>query len=148
MTKIAIPEVSEFLRKLKNTNNNVGNNITSLEQAIHQYNEDDRLEGEAIARSKAYYNNIYFSLCQAIREGMRISESLLEQYLNGFAYQVDSSSDCCIDADGLFELSQRVDRLERDFEELQQSLSIGTGTLYQGKVLNLQMEMFNAWKKE
>ncbi|EAC8433357.1 DUF4474 domain-containing protein [Listeria monocytogenes] len=148
MTKIAISEVSEFLRKLKITNNNVGNNITSLERAIHQYNEDGRLEGEAIARSKAYYNNIYFPLCQAIREGMRISESLLEQYLNDFAYQVDSSADCCIDADGLFELSQRVDRLERDFEELQQSLSIGTGTLYQGKVLKLQMEMFNAWKKE
>lgn len=88
-----------------------------------QYAEDDSLKGKAIDASKQYYQATYISLCDAMKEAMSESEDRLSQYIQDFHAQVDSSANAKIDAAGLYELELKIDKIERNKEDLAQRMN-------------------------
>ncbi len=109
-----------------------------------QYAEDDSLKGKAIDASKRYYQATYISLCDAMKEAMSESEDRLSQYIQDFHAQVDSSANAKIDAAGLYELELKIDKIERNKEDLAQRMNSGT----EGQMQNYRSQLSAAYKKE
>ncbi|WP_271004598.1 T7SS effector LXG polymorphic toxin [Listeria seeligeri] len=144
MSRIDIGEVQTFLTQLRTSNENGEKAIRSIQKVVTQYAEDDSLKGKAIDASKRYYQATYISLCDAIKEAMSESEDRLSQYIQDFHAQVDSSANAKIDAAGLYELELKIDKIERNKEDLAQRMNSGT----EGQMQNYRSQLSAAYKKE
>ncbi|WP_322942160.1 T7SS effector LXG polymorphic toxin [Listeria monocytogenes] len=148
MTRIDIAEVNHFSHELKIANQQAKTQITSIQNAIAAYLQDDSLSGEAISASKEYYAATYLPLCASIKQALHVSEESLRKYITDFHSQVDSSPSAKIDADGLYELDQKINRLENKLEHIQLELSSMTAVSRQGEINALQTQIFASYKKE
>ncbi|EFS00548.1 putative secreted protein, partial [Listeria seeligeri FSL N1-067] len=148
MTRIDIAEVNHFSHELKIANQQAKTQITAIQNAITTYLQDDSLSGEAISASKGYYAATYLPLCASIKQALQVSEESLRKYITDFHSQVDSSPSAKIDADGLYELDQKINRLENKFEQIQLELSSMTAVSRQGEINTLQSQIFANYKKE
>lgn len=148
MTRIDIAEVNHFSHELKIANQQAKTQITAIQNAITAYLQDDSLSGEAISASKGYYAAIYLPLCASIRQALQVSEESLRKYIADFHSQVDSSPSAKINADGLYELDQKINRLENKLENIQLELSSMTAVSRQGEINALQTQIFASYKKE
>lgn len=72
----------------------------------------------------------------------------LRKYITDFHSQVDSSPSAKINADGLYELDQKINRLENKLENIQLELSSMTAVSRQGEINALQTQIFASYKKE
>lgn len=144
MSRIDIGEVQTFLTQLRTSNENGEKAIQSIQKVVTQYAEDDSLKGKAIDASKQYYQATYISLCDAMKEAMSESEDRLFQYIQDFHAQVDSSANAKIDAAGLYELELKIDKIERNKEDLAQRMNSGT----EGQMQNYRSQLSAAYKKE
>ncbi|CAM2363605.1 T7SS effector LXG polymorphic toxin [Listeria seeligeri] len=144
MSRIDIGEVQTFLTQLRTSNENGEKAIQSIQKVVMQYAEDDSLKGKAIDASKRYYQATYISLCDAMKEAMSESEDRLSQYIQDFHAQVDSSANAKIDAAGLYELELKIDKIERNKEDLAQRMNSGT----EGQMQNYRSKLSAAYKKE
>ncbi|MBF2664794.1 T7SS effector LXG polymorphic toxin [Listeria seeligeri] len=144
MSRIDIGEVQTFLTQLRTSNENGEKAIRSIQKVVTQYAEDDSLKGKAIDASKRYYQATYISLCDAMKEAMSESEDRLSQYIQDFHAQVDSSANAKIDAAGLYELELKIDKIERNKEDLAQRMNSGT----EGQMQNYRSQLSAAYKKE
>ncbi|WP_270995213.1 T7SS effector LXG polymorphic toxin [Listeria seeligeri] len=144
MSRIDIGEVQTFLTQLRTSNENGEKAIQSIQKVVTQYAEDDSLKGKAIDASKRYYQATYISLCDAMKEAMSESEDRLSQYIQDFHAQVDSSANAKIDAAGLYELELKIDKIERNKEDLAQRMNSGT----EGQMQNYRSQLSAAYKKE
>ncbi|EAC6350880.1 hypothetical protein FZM53_15060, partial [Listeria monocytogenes] len=148
MTRIDIAEVNHFSHELKIANQQAKTQITAIQNAIAAYLQDDSLSGEAISASKEYYAATYLPLCASIKQALHVSEESLRKYITDFHSQVDSSPSAKIDADGLYELDQKINRLENKLEHIQLELSSMTAVSRQGEINALQTQIFASYKKE
>ncbi|WP_240422355.1 T7SS effector LXG polymorphic toxin, partial [Listeria costaricensis] len=148
MTKIDIGELSEFLSFLKKTNAEAKPKIEALKKAAQSYANDASLKGKAIDTSQDYYAKAYPVLCDSITQAMDLSEERLETYINDFQAQVDPSPDAYVDADGLYELDQQIDRLERRMEDLEQSLTSLMPSFQQEQIRQLRGQITAKHRKE
>lgn len=144
MSRIDIGEVQTFLTQLRTSNENGEKAIQSIQKVVIQYAEDDSLKGKAIDASKRYYQATYISLCDAMKEAMSESEDRLSQYIQDFHAQVDSSANAKIDVAGLYELELKIDKIERNKEDLAQRMNSGT----EGQMQNYRSQLSAAYKKE
>ncbi len=144
MSRMDIGEVQTFLTQLRTANENGEKAIQSIQKVVTQYAEDDSLKGKAIDASKQYYQATYISLCDAMKEAMSESEDRLSQYIQDFHAQVDSSANAKIDAAGLYELELKIDKIERNKEDLAQRMNSGT----EGQMQNYRSQLSAAYKKE
>ncbi|AIS58571.1 Bacillus transposase protein [Listeria ivanovii subsp. londoniensis] len=144
MSRIDIGEVQTFLTQLRTSNEHGEKAIRSIQKVVIQYAEDDSLKGKAIDASKQYYQATYISLCDAMKEAMSESEDRLSQYIQDFHAQVDSSANAKIDAAGLYELELKIDKIERNKEDLAQRMNSGT----EGQMQNYRSQLSAAYKKE
>ncbi|MBC1585481.1 T7SS effector LXG polymorphic toxin [Listeria seeligeri] len=144
MSRMDIGEVQTFLTQLRTSNENGEKAIQSIQKVVMQYAEDDSLKGKAIDASKRYYQATYISLCDAMKEAMSESEDRLSQYIQDFHAQVDSSANAKIDAAGLYELELKIDKIERNKEDLAQRMNSGT----EGQMQNYRSQLSAAYKKE
>ncbi|WP_270998691.1 T7SS effector LXG polymorphic toxin [Listeria seeligeri] len=144
MSRMDIGEVQTFLTQLRTSNENGEKAIQSIQKVVTQYAEDDSLKGKAIDASKRYYQATYISLCDAMKEAMSESEDRLSQYIQDFHAQVDSSANAKIDAAGLYELELKIDKIERNKEDLAQRMNSGT----EGQMQNYRSQLSAAYKKE
>ncbi|TYU45579.1 hypothetical protein FZW78_02015 [Listeria monocytogenes] len=148
MTRIDIAEVNHFSHELKIANQQAKTQITAIQNAITVYLQDDSLSGEAISASKGYYAATYLPLCASIKQALQVSEESLRKYITDFHSQVDSSPSAKIDAEGLYELDQKINRLENKLEHIQLELSSMTAVSRQGEINALQTQIFASYKKE
>ncbi|ENI8845216.1 hypothetical protein ABZ113_000140 [Listeria monocytogenes] len=148
MTRIDIAEVNHFSHELKIANQQTKTQITAIQNAITAYLHDDSLSGEAISASKGYYAATYLPLCASIKQALQVSEESLRKYITDFHSQVDSSPSAKIDAEGLYELDQKINRLENKLEDIQLELSSMTAVSRQGEINALQTQIFASYKKE
>ncbi|EGT9826183.1 hypothetical protein JD985_000128 [Listeria monocytogenes] len=148
MTRIDIAEVNHFSHELKIANQQAKTQITAIQNAIAAYLQDDSLSGEAISASKEYYAATYLPLCASIKQALHVSEESLRKYITDFHSHVDSSPSAKIDADGLYELDQKINRLENKLEHIQLELSSMTAVSRQGEINALQTQIFASYKKE
>ncbi|ECP9717649.1 hypothetical protein FXK27_00720 [Listeria monocytogenes] len=148
MTRIDIAEVNHFSHELKIANQQTKTQITAIQNAITAYLHDDSLSGEAISASKGYYAATYLPLCASIKQALQVSEESLRKYITDFHSQVDSSPSAKIDAEGLYELDQKINRLENKLEHIQLELSSMTAVSRQGEINALQTQIFASYKKE
>ncbi|EAG2027480.1 hypothetical protein BCR77_00110 [Listeria monocytogenes] len=148
MTRIDIAEVNHFSHELKIANQQAKTQITAIQNAIAAYLQDDSLSGEAISASKEYYAATYLPLSASIKQALHVSEESLRKYITDFHSQVDSSPSAKIDADGLYELDQKINRLENKLEHIQLELSSMTAVSRQGEINALQTQIFASYKKE
>ncbi|EKZ4541823.1 hypothetical protein QRW58_000311 [Listeria monocytogenes] len=148
MTRIDIAEVNHFSHELKIANQQAKTQITAIHNAITAYLQDDSLSGEAISASKGYYAATYLPLCASIKQALQVSEESLRKYITDFHSQVDSSPSAKIDADGLYELDQKINRLENKLEHIQLELSSMIAVSRQGEINALQTQIFASYKKE
>ncbi|EEO3391934.1 hypothetical protein G6A87_002163 [Listeria monocytogenes] len=148
MTRIDIAEANHFSHELKIANQQAKTQITAIQNAIAAYLQDDSLSGEAISASKEYYAATYLPLCASIKQALHVSEESLRKYITDFHSQVDSSPSAKIDADGLYELDQKINRLENKLEHIQLELSSMTAVSRQGEINALQTQIFASYKKE
>ncbi|ECC2753722.1 hypothetical protein JR522_000595 [Listeria monocytogenes serotype 1/2a] len=148
MTRIDIAEVNHFSHELKIANQQAKTQITAIHNAITAYLQDDSLSGKAISASKGYYAATYLPLCASIKQALQVSEESLRKYITDFHSQVDSSPSAKIDADGLYELDQKINRLENKLEHIQLELSSMTAVSRQGEINALQTQIFASYKKE
>ncbi|WP_239257275.1 T7SS effector LXG polymorphic toxin [Listeria ilorinensis] len=148
MTKMDIGELREFLSFLKKTNTQAKPKIEVLKKAAQNYANDASLKGTAIDTSQAYYAKAYPILCDSITQAMDLSEERLESYINDFQAQVDPSPDAYVDADGLYELDQQIDRLERRMEDLEQSLTSLMPSFQQEQIRQLRGQITAKHRKE
>ncbi|WP_240422390.1 T7SS effector LXG polymorphic toxin [Listeria costaricensis] len=148
MSRIDIAEVSDFLYNLTQANEEARVWIKGIQTTAQNYTQDSSLEGQAVKSSKAYFNDTYSLLCRSILEAMDESEQLLAQYVHDFHSQVDPSFSAKIDAELLYEVSERVDRLESKKENLQRSLSGSTAGLYEGQAQQIRSQLTEAVKQE
>lgn len=148
MTRIDIAEVNHFSHELKIANQQAKTQITAIQNAIIAYLQDDSLSGEAISASKGYYAATYLPLCASIKQALHVSEESLRKYITDFHSQVDSSPSAKIDAEGLYELDQKINRLENKLEHIQLELSSMTAVSRQGEINALQTQIFANYKKE
>lgn len=118
MTRIDIAEVNHFSHELKIANQQAKTQISAIQNAIIAYLQDDSLSGEAISASKGYYAATYLPLCASIKQALQVSEESLRKYITDFHSQVDSSPSAKIDADDLYELDQKINRLENKLEHI------------------------------
>lgn len=144
MSRIDIGEIQAFVFQLRTANESGRKTIQSIKTAVTKYVGDNSLKGKAVDASKNYYQMTYFPLCDAIIEAMDESEERLQQYIQDFHAQVDSSPDAKIDADGLYELGKMIDRIESKKEALAQRMNSGT----EGQMQNYRSQLAIAYKQE
>lgn len=144
MSRIDIGEIQAFLYQLRVANESGRKTIQFIKTAVTNYVGDNSLKGKAVDASKTYYQMTYFHLCDAIIEAMDESEERLQQYIQDFHAQVDSSPDAKIDADGLYELGKMIDRIESKKEALAQQMNSGT----EGQMQNYRSQLAIAYKQE
>lgn len=144
MSRIDIGEIQEFAFQLHTANQTGRKIILGIKSTVISYIEDTSLKGTAVDASKNYYQITYLPLCEAIIEAMNESESCLKQFIQDFANQVDSSSNAKIDAAGLYELGQMIDRIESKKESLYQRMNSNT----EGQMQTYRSQLAMAYRQE
>nr|WP_277620187.1 AHH domain-containing protein [Listeria cornellensis] len=98
--------------------------------------------------SKEYYAGAYIQLCGSIKQALRISEDVLQQYIQDFHSQVDHSHNARLDADGIYDLDQKINGFENRMENLTAEISAINGTQKASELNYLATQIFEAHKKE
>ncbi|MBC1490746.1 hypothetical protein HCI99_02810 [Listeria booriae] len=148
MTRIDIAEVTHFRSQLRATNQEITPRIESVKQAVMNYLNDGSITGEAIQVSKEYYAGAYVQLCGSMKQALKMSEDKLQQYIQDFHSQVDSSHNARLDADGIYDLDQKINGFENRMEHLTAELSAINGTQKASELNYLATQIFEAHKKE
>lgn len=148
MTRIDIAEVTHFRSQLRATNQEITPRIEAVKQAVTKYLNDGSITGEAIQASKEYYAGAYIQLCGSIKQALKMSEDKLQQYIQDFHSQVDSSHNSRLDADGIYDLDQKINGFENRMENLTAELSAINGTQKASELNYLATQIFEAHKKE
>lgn len=147
MTRIDIAEVTHFRSQLRATNQEITPRIEAVKQAVTNYLNDGSITGEAIQASKEYYAGAYIQLCGSIKQALKMSEDKLQQYIQDFHSQVDTSHNARLDADGIYDLDQRINGFENRMENLTAELSAINGTQKASELNYLATQIFEAHKK-
>ncbi|MBC1307834.1 T7SS effector LXG polymorphic toxin [Listeria booriae] len=148
MTRIDIAEVTHFRSQLRATNQEITPRIEAVKQAVMNYLNDGSITGEAIQASKEYYAGAYIQLCGSMKQALKMSEDKLQQYIQDFHSQVDSSHNARLDADGIYDLNQKINGFENRMENLTAELSAINGTQKASELNYLATQIFEAHKKE
>lgn len=144
MSRIDIGEIRDFAFQLRAANQTGRKIVQGIKTTVTNYIEDGSLKGKAVESSKNYYQMTYIPLCDTIIEAMNESEERLKQYIQDFHDQVDPSSNAKIDADGLYELGQMIDRIESKKEALYQRMNSST----EGQMQTYRSQLATAYKQE
>lgn len=148
MTRIDIAEVTYFRSQLRVTNQEITPRIEAVKQAVTNYLNDGSITGEAIQESKEYYAGAYIQLCGSIKQALKMSEDKLQQYIQDFHSQVDPSHNSKLDADGIYDLDQKINGFENRMENLTAEISAINGTQKASELNYLATQIFEAHKKE
>lgn len=148
MTRIDIAEVTHFRSQLRATNQEITPRIEAVKQAVMNYLNDGSITGEAIQASKEYYAGAYIQLCGSMKQALKMSEDKLQQYIQDFHSQVDSSHNARLDADGIYDLNQKINGFENRMENLTAEISAINGTQKASELNYLATQIFEAHKKE
>ncbi|MBC2104585.1 HNH/ENDO VII family nuclease [Listeria booriae] len=148
MTRIDIAEVTHFRSQLRATNQEITLRIEAVKQAVTDYLNDGSITGEAIQASKEYYAGAYVQLCGSIKQALKMSEDKIQQYIQDFHSQVDPSHNARLDADGIYDLNQKINGFENRMENLTAELSAINGTQKASELNYLATQIFEAHKKE
>lgn len=148
MTRIDIAEITHFRSQLRATNQEITPRIEAVKQAVTNYLNDRSITGEAIQASKEYYAGAYTQLCGSMKQALKMSEDKLQQYIQDFHSQVDSSHNARLDADGIYDLNQKINGFENRMENLTAELSAINGTQKASELNYLATQIFEAHKKE
>ncbi|EAE6034041.1 hypothetical protein E3303_06065 [Listeria monocytogenes] len=144
MSRIDIEEIRDFAFQLRAANQTGRKIIQGIKTTVTNYIEDGSLKGKAVESSKNYYQMTYIPLCDTIIEAMNESEERMKRYIQDFHNQVDPSPNAKIDADGLYELGQMIDRIESKKEALYQRMNSGT----EGQMQTYRSQLATAYKQE
>ncbi|EAC6873238.1 LXG domain-containing protein [Listeria monocytogenes] len=144
MSRIDIGEIRDFAFQLRAANQTGRKIIQGVKTTVTNYIEDGSLKGKAVEASKNYYQMTYIPLCDTITEAMNESEERLKRYIQDFHDQVDPSPNAKIDADGLYELGQMIDRIESKKEALYQRMNSST----EGQMQTYRSQLATAYKQE
>ncbi|ECQ6354421.1 TPA: T7SS effector LXG polymorphic toxin [Listeria innocua] len=144
MSRIDIGEIRDFAFQLRAANQTGRKIIQGIKTTVTNYIEDGSLKGKAVESSKNYYQMTYIPLCDTITEAMNESEERLKRYIQDFHDQVDPSPNAKIDADGLYELGQMIDRIESKKEALYQRMNSST----EGQMQTYRSQLATAYKQE
>ncbi|EJO3401231.1 LXG domain-containing protein [Listeria monocytogenes] len=144
MSRIDIGEIRDFAFQLRAANQTGRKIIQGVKTTVTNYIEDGSLKGKAVEKSKNYYQMTYIPLCDTITEAMNESEERLKRYIQDFHDQVDPSPNAKIDADGLYELGQMIDRIESKKEALYQRMNSST----EGQMQTYRSLLATAYKQE
>ncbi|EAC8104513.1 hypothetical protein IA51_06270 [Listeria monocytogenes] len=144
MSRIDIGEIQDFAFQLRAANQTGRKIIQGIKTTVTNYIEDGSLKGKAVESSKNYYQMTYIPLCDTIIEAMNESEERLKRYIQDFHDQVDPSPNAKIDADGLYELGQMIDRIESKKEALYQRMNSST----EGQMQTYRSQLATAYKQE
>ncbi|MBC2159425.1 hypothetical protein HCB21_06585 [Listeria booriae] len=148
MTRIDIAEVTHFRSQLRATNQEITPRIEAVKQAVMNYLNDGSITGEAIQASKEYYAGAYIQLCGSMKQALKMSEDKLQQYIQDFHSQVDPSHNARLDADGIYDLDQKINGFENRMENLTAEISAINGTQKASELNYLATQIFEAHKKE
>ncbi|EUJ36756.1 hypothetical protein PWEIH_11355 [Listeria weihenstephanensis FSL R9-0317] len=148
MTRIDIAEVTHFAHQLRSSNQEARTGIAAVKRAVENYINDRSITGEAITTSKEYYAATYFPLCNSIKQGLNLSEDLLQKYITDFHSQVDASPNARLDADGIYDLGQKMNTYENKMEDITAQLSHLTDAKNVFELNGLTAQIFEAHKKE
>ncbi|EAG6099909.1 LXG domain-containing protein [Listeria monocytogenes] len=144
MSRIDIGEIRDFAFQLRAANQTGRKIIQGIKTTVTNYIEDGSLKGKAVESSKNYFQMTYIPLCDTIIEAMNESEERLKRYIQDFHDQVDPSPNAKIDADGLYELGQMIDRIESKKEALYQRMNSST----EGQMQTYRSQLATAYKQE
>ncbi|EMY7101332.1 LXG domain-containing protein [Listeria monocytogenes] len=144
MSRIDIGEIRDFAFQLRAANQTGRKIIQGVKTTVTNYIEDGSLKGKAVESSKNYYQMTYIPLCDTITEAMNESEERLKRYIQDFHDQVDPSPNAKIDAEGLYELGQMIDRIESKKEALYQRMNSST----EGQMQTYRSQLATAYKQE
>ncbi|EAD7780034.1 T7SS effector LXG polymorphic toxin [Listeria monocytogenes] len=144
MSRIDIGEIRDFAFQLRAANQTGRKIVQDIKTTVTNYIEDGSLKGKAVESSKNYYQMTYIPLGDTIIEAMNESEERLKQYIQDFHDQVDPSPNAKIDADGLYELGQMIDRIESKKEALYQRMNSST----EGQMQTYRSQLATAYKQE
>ncbi|TYV57807.1 T7SS effector LXG polymorphic toxin [Listeria monocytogenes] len=144
MSRIDIGEIRDFVFQLRAANQTGRKIIEGIKTTVTNYIEDGSLKGKAVEASKNYFQMTYIPLCDTITEAMNESEERLKRYIQDFHDQVDPSPNAKIDADGLYELGQMIDRIESKKEALYQRMNSST----EGQMQTYRSQLATAYKQE
>ncbi|EAD5567159.1 hypothetical protein AK24_07820 [Listeria monocytogenes] len=144
MSRIDIGEIQDFAFQLRAANQTGRKIIQGIKTTVTNYIEDGSLKGKAVEASKNYFQMTYIPLCDTITEAMNESEERLKRYIQDFHDQVDPSPNAKIDADGLYELGQMIDRIESKKEALYQRMNSST----EGQMQTYRSQLATAYKQE
>lgn len=144
MSRIEIGEIRDFAFQLRAANQTGRKIIQGVKTTVTNYIEDGSLKGKAVEASKNYFQMTYIPLCDTITEAMNESEERLKRYIQDFHDQVDPSPNAKIDADGLYELGQMIDRIESKKEALYQRMNSST----EGQMQTYRSQLATAYKQE
>lgn len=144
MSRIDIGEIRDFAFQLHEANQTGRKIVQGVKTTVTNYIEDGSLKGKAVEASKNYYQMTYIPLCETIIEAMNESEERVKRYIQDFHDQVDNSPDAKIDADGLYELGQMIDRIESKKEALYQRMNSST----EGEMQIYRSQLAIAYKQE
>ncbi|EBF5174793.1 hypothetical protein FH018_10190 [Listeria monocytogenes] len=144
MSRIDIGEIRDFAFQLRAANQTGRKIIQGVKTTVTNYIEDGSLKGKAVESSKNYYQMTYIPLCDTIIEAMNESEERLKRYIQDFHDQVDPSPNAKIDAEGLYELGQMIDRIESKKEALYQRMNSST----EGQMQTYRSQLATAYKQE
>ncbi|HBM3605634.1 TPA: EndoU domain-containing protein [Listeria innocua] len=144
MSRIDIGEIRDFAFQLRAANQTGRKIVQGVKTTVTNYIEDGSLKGKAVESSKNYYQMTYIPLCDTITEAMNESEERLKRYIQDFHDQVDPSPNAKIDADGLYELVQMIDRIESKKEALYQRMNSST----EGQMQTYRSQLATAYKQE
>ncbi|EAK8931492.1 hypothetical protein E5Z50_11570 [Listeria monocytogenes] len=144
MSRIDIGEIRDFAFQLRAANQTGRKIIQGIKTTVTNYIEDGSLKGKAVESSKNYYQMTYIPLCDTIIEAMNESEERLKRYIQDFHDQVAPSPNAKIDAEGLYELGQMIDRIESKKEALYQRMNSST----EGQMQTYRSQLATAYKQE
>ncbi|ECQ6722573.1 hypothetical protein FZ032_03830 [Listeria monocytogenes] len=144
MSRIDIGEIRDFAFQLRAANQTGRKIIQGIKTTVTNYIEDGSLKGKAVESSKNFYQMTYIPLCDTIIEAMNESEERLKRYIQDFHDQVDPSPNAKIDAEGLYELGQMIDRIESKKEALYQRMNSST----EGQMQTYRSQLATAYKQE
>ncbi|ENK2084399.1 LXG domain-containing protein [Listeria monocytogenes] len=144
MSRIDIGEIRDFAFQLRAANQTGRKIIQGVKTTVTNYIEDGSLKGKAVESSKNYYQMTYIPLCDTITEAMNESEERLKRYIQDFHDKVDPSPNAKIDAEGLYELGQMIDRIESKKEALYQRMNSST----EGQMQTYRSQLATAYKQE
>ncbi|EAD5120475.1 hypothetical protein BBP92_03075 [Listeria monocytogenes] len=144
MSRIDIGEIRDFAFQLRAANQTGRKIIQGIKTTVTNYIEDGSLKGKAVESSKNYYQMTYIPLCDTIIKAMNESEERLKRYIQDFHDQVDPSPNAKIDAEGLYELGQMIDRIESKKEALYQRMNSST----EGQMQTYRSQLATAYKQE